>query len=97
MRAHDRISPGSPAATNYLQGQKTDVFLIPGITGGNVLKSGTTYLRVFTVTDGTIRIGDQHLSFPDQIFGNRLIHRSEERREGKECVSTGRSRWWRET
>src|SRR3546814_19008304 len=27
------------------------------------------------------------------IKGGMLVHRSEERRVGKECVSTGRSRW----
>src|SRR3546814_15572254 len=40
---------------------------------------------------GHLKINPHRIE-PDQV-GQRLAHRSEERRVGKECVSTCRSRW----
>src|SRR3546814_18372618 len=37
---------------------------------------------------------DLQATYP-QHFGKEVEVRSEERREGKECVSTCRSRWWK--
>src|SRR3546814_11578367 len=34
------------------------------------------------------------LLVPAALYGTALVGRSEERRVGKECVSTCRSRWW---
>src|SRR3546814_3577246 len=56
-----------------------------------------------TATSTTTAEPDQYLAntntYRDQTFtvpgeGTCLQHRSEERRVGKECVSTCRSRWW---
>src|SRR3546814_20647607 len=48
------------------------------------------------VRNGIVHIGDA--AFVDQVEDElelvQAFERSEERRVGKECVSTGRNRWW---
>src|SRR3546814_8088682 len=55
--------------------------------------------RPLAVPDGEhailvgLRDRSQHLRAPHRRGGKILVHRSEERRVGKECVRTCRSRW----
>src|SRR3546814_19150246 len=63
--------------------------------------AGVTGLRLKSVLDDSTREIDVHGIFvaigntPNTgLFEGQLALRSEERRVGKECVSTCRSRWW---
>src|SRR3546814_15032207 len=51
--------------------------------------SGKLLASVFEMLD------EQDLAGMSTLQVNDLVDRSEERRVGKECVSTCRSRWWR--
>src|SRR3546814_13035334 len=59
--------------------------------------AGENFGNTFRVEDGIIKVRyDQYGEFNEQyghIYYNQPFSRSEERRVGKECVSTCRSRW----
>src|SRR3546814_15876199 len=62
-----------------------------------VLMPVTEIRRSHDVADGRAvaraKTSGQRIRQPDMLRSNRDGYRSEERREGKECVSTCRSRW----
>src|SRR3546814_18110413 len=64
-----------------------------GSTGGSInLVTKTPRLDPFTA--GTFSLGTANLKRGTVDLNQPLTGRSEERRGGKECVSTWRSRWW---
>src|SRR3546814_18788609 len=61
----------------------------PGVTEDQVLDATDYVLPCFEIVDS--RIDDWKIKIQDTVADN--ASRSEERRVGKECVSTCRSRW----
>src|SRR3546814_20496713 len=64
--------------------------------------SGLERRKAYTFTMGFVSHADDAISeargayfFPDPVSGADFVKRSEERRVGKACVSTCRSRWSR--
>src|SRR3546814_19035210 len=79
-----RSQPGSQPALVYLHG------------GGWTLFSIATHdrlMREYAHRGGICVIGVDYSLAPEAPFPRALAERSEERRVGKECVSTCRSRW----
>src|SRR3546814_17659602 len=60
-----------------------------------ILQSGNEMLREAGYSAEPVRIGsrDALVFESDTVLGFVCVYRSEERRVGKECVSTCRSRW----
>src|SRR3546814_19457305 len=94
-----RFQGGTPGAGYGRRRQTRTRIGIPGGIGGQVFLAYSSLIRLaHTVNDGGIGL-QSHADAQtiDENAGNFVsigaVARSEERRVGKECVSTSRSRW----
>src|SRR3546814_15413444 len=78
---------GWNAASNGLENFSPDAFVAATTAG---------VAHQYPVTAGQATLDAQN-TVPPSGVGQLFYNRSDERRVGKECVSTCRSRWWTET
>src|SRR3546814_15028378 len=73
--------------------ERPDRIVVHGDTLTTMVATLAAYFRKIPVAhvEAGLRSGDIHHPWPEEV--NRMVVRSEERRVGKECVSTCRSRW----
>src|SRR3546814_15665385 len=86
VTSHDGF-PGTPARTDYISDPEFDDFEAQDDTRDGRDVSGNIELNTRFGNGGHFRIAGLY------VDTNRDEDRSEERRVGKECVSTGRYRW----
>src|SRR3546814_16982349 len=83
---------------NYAFTHEKDDIILPSVNGPNGNNHYKLWLRGEREIEGSIYTINIYVTMPKAGVGNYPFgRRSEERRVGKECVSTCRSRWSRYT
>src|SRR3546814_1387081 len=80
---------GASTHSNTLSGSVT-VIVTRVLPNGNLVVRGEQHV---SLNQGAERVALEGIVRPIDIAANNSVTRSEERRVGKECVSTCRSRW----
>src|SRR3546814_13126091 len=85
------VNSASSSQINLIQAQLDRKSAALNLLGQQLDEAGRSDAAVFQTTLRYVDIGDDSQADSGQDHG--LVHRSEERRVGKECVGTCRSRW----